>query len=171
MADLDWEKLQSLRNQARSGEISEFPTESTEIPLEPNVEVQFTYHDGHPFRLVLTPGVPIDKEIALEVGHVEDLSIANPRNYNVDFVIVDKPLLGLGKGLMGLKGLSSGETVVIGRESLEDRFSFLDEISNKHVQVRREKTGKDELIFFKDLGSTLGTVVVVKGPHSEYSKG
>lgn len=163
MADFDLEKLERLREQARSGEVTDFPTANERINLEPNKEYQFTYRDGLPFHLVLTPGNSANEQFKLEVGRFEDLKLSGSRP-DVDFVIADRELAELKRGLVGIKGLRDGETVVIGRDTLNERFNFPERVSRRHVEIRREKSGNDDLIFFKDLGSTNGTVVIVRAP-------
>ena len=80
--------------------------------------------------------VNLANKLSLWVQKVEDMDVGDPArskiNPAVGFVITDR------KG--GLKALRDGESVLLGRESYENRFSGLKDslVSRKHVAITRQ---------------------------------
>jgi hypothetical protein len=171
VSNIDFEKLKSLQERVSSGESTDFPTIEHRYKLDrygPGSSWQFTYRPGYPFRLILSFGDLSDGSPGLEIGRVDDLNLESLKGLNVDFAIIDRTLAQSRRGLLGIKGLKDGERVVLGRSTPRERFRFPGEVSRRHVEVTRERCGGDDLISFKDLGSSSGTVVEVSDLHFLY---
>lgn len=104
-------------------------------------------YGGKPIKIVLPAGQ------VLEIGDRRGLNI---KNFNVDFLIIDRSDLTASSYQSGFKGLREGERVVLGREN-PGRFKFLPKVSRHHLEIRREK----DRIIIRDLNSTNGTKIEI----------
>lgn len=137
------------------------PPESNNLPsaekpvrtydLRGGKEITLNY-EGKPIRVILP------SEQVLEIGDLRDFNIKglNIKDFNVDFLIIDRNEFNTSDYQAGFKGLREEERVVLGRQN-PGRFKFDTDVSRQHLEVRRER-GK---IIIRDLNSTNGTRVAV----------
>lgn len=138
------------------------PFVDREFILKPNNETVFTYIPREPIRLVLAPG---PQEVRLTIGEVEDLIEVNLnlkwlRALGSEFAVIDPRLAEISQSPRGVKGLDRGENVVLGRESLAERFNFSPKVSRRHVLIRRDTLNGMDSLSLTDLASSNGTRVI-----------
>lgn len=95
-----------------------------------------------------------------------DVGIANRQKYevnprsSVEFLVVEEERSDSAEALLlGLKGIRSGETVVLGRQHYNERFQYDDEVSRDHLTI----TYEEGRLTFED-HSTNGTALKIKEP-------
>lgn len=120
-----------------------------DIDLTGGRDVQLDYRPGSTIKVLLP------KDLVLEVGHIADLGI-NDGKWTTEFVIVDPIEFEETNREAGYKGLRDGEVVPLGRlTEAGRRFSFNEEVSRYHVEIRREGSR----IIITDLNSSNGTKI------------
>lgn len=116
---------------------------------------------------------PIDHEVIdLDDGPIEfalsghrlkivvpERDLGDDKKFAVDCIIIDehnyKPMIS-----EGFKGLRDGETVILGRQYLQDRFHFSSDVSGEHAVITRSGTQ----IAIRDLSSQNGTFLLTTQP-------